>query len=229
MPRAAAIRFKQLCNEKDLDYRVTLLEKAPLLGGHTLSGAVLEPRALEELFPDWEERGAPLHTPVANDRAGFLTATGRIPLPILSGTPTDNHGNYVVRLGNVVAWLGEQAEELGVEVYTGQGGIEVLYNDDGEVCGVATNDVGVAKDGSPKGSFERGMELRAKATLFAEGCRGSLSKEVIAKFGLDADVEPQTYGIGTSPAHCAHSPLRRALSTPPAALSPPRSQELLAP
>jgi len=119
-----------------------------------------------------------------------------IPLPILSGTPTDNHGNYVVRLGNFVAWLGEQAEELGVEVYTGQGGIEVLYNDAGEVCGVATNDVGVAKDGSPKGSFERGMELRAKATLFAEGCRGSLSKEVIAKFGLDADVEPQTYGIG---------------------------------
>jgi electron-transferring-flavoprotein dehydrogenase len=193
---AAAIRFKQLCNEKDLDYRVTLLEKAPLLGAHTLSGAVLEPRALEELFPDWQERGAPLNTPVSTDRAGFLTATGRIPLPILSGTPTDNHGNYVVRLGNFVAWLGEQAEELGVEVYTGQGGIEVLYNDAGEVCGVATNDVGVAKDGSPKGSFERGMELRAKATLFAEGCRGSLSKEVIGKFGLDADVEPQTYGIG---------------------------------
>jgi electron-transferring-flavoprotein dehydrogenase len=193
---AAAIRFKQLCAEKDLDYRVTLLEKAPLLGAHTLSGAVLEPRALDELFPDWKERGAPLNTPVTDDRAGFLTATGRFPLPILPGTLQDNHGNYVVRLGNLVAWLGEQAEELGVEVYTGQGGIEVLYNDEGEVCGVATNDVGVAKDGSPKGSFERGMELRAKATLFAEGCRGSLSKEVIAKFGLDADVEPQTYGIG---------------------------------
>ena len=156
-----------------------------------LSGAVLEPRALEELFPDWEERGAPLHTPVETDRAGFLTATSRLPLPLLSGTPADNHGNYIVQLGNVVAWLGEQAEELGVEIYTGQGGIEVLYNDAGEVVGVATNDVGVAKDGSPKGTFERGMELRAKATLFAEGCRGSLTKEVIEQFELASECEPQ--------------------------------------
>jgi len=193
---AAAIRFKQLCNEKGLDYRVTLLEKASLLGAHTLSGAVLEPRALEELFPDWRERGAPLNTPVAADRAGFLTATSRLPLPILSGTPTDNHGNYVVRLGNFVSWLGEQAEELGVEVYTGQGGVEVLYNEGGEVVGVATNDVGIAKDGSPKASFERGMEIRAKATLFAEGCRGSLTKEIVAQFGLDSECEAQTYGIG---------------------------------
>jgi electron-transferring-flavoprotein dehydrogenase len=193
---AAAIRFKQLCAENDLDYRVTLIEKAPLLGAHTLSGAVLEPRALNELFPDWEERGAPLNTPVTDDRAGFLTASGRIPLPILSGTPTDNHGNYVVRLGNLVSWLGEQAEELGVEVYSGQGAVEVLYNDEGEVVGVATNDVGVAKDGSPKDTFERGMELRAKATLFGEGCRGSLTKEVMAKFDLAAESEPQTYGIG---------------------------------
>ena len=121
---SAAIRFKQLCNEQGLDYRVTVLEKASGLGEHTLSGAVLEPRALEELFPDWKERGAPLHTPVETDRAGYLTASGRVPLPILSGTPTDNHGNYVVRLGMFVAWLGEQAEELGVEVYTGQGGVE---------------------------------------------------------------------------------------------------------
>ena len=193
---SAAIRFKQMCNEQGVDYRVTVLEKAPLLGAHTLSGAVLEPRALNELFPDWEERGAPLNTPVKDDKAGYLTESSRVPLPILSGTPTDNHGNYIVRLGNFVAWLGEQAEELGVEVYTGQGGIEVLYNDAGEVCGVATNDVGVAKDGSPKGSFERGMELRAKATLFAEGCRGSLTKEVMERFDLGADCEPQTYGLG---------------------------------
>mmetsp|Transcript_61973 Transcript_61973/g.102988 ORF Transcript_61973/g.102988 Transcript_61973/m.102988 type:complete len:624 (+) Transcript_61973:31-1902(+) len=193
---AAAIRFKQMAAEQGLELRCTLLEKAPLLGAHTLSGAVLEPRALMELFPDWEERGAPLDTPVTADRAAFLTATHRIPLPILSGTPTDNHGNYIVRLGKFVSWLGEQAEELGVEVYTGQGGVEVLYNDGGEVVGVATNDVGVAKDGSPKASFERGMELRAKATLFAEGCRGSLSKEVIEKFELAAESEPQTYGIG---------------------------------
>ena len=175
---------------------LTLLEKAPLLGGHTLSGAVLEPRAIEELFPDWRERGAPLNTAVAADKAGFLTETSRFPLPILPGTPTDNHGNYITRLGNVVAWLGERAEELGVEVYTGQGGVEVLYNDEGEVVGVATNDVGVAKDGSPKDTFERGMELRAEATLFAEGCRGSLTKEIMAKFGLADECEPQTYGIG---------------------------------
>ena len=157
---------------------------------------MLEPRALEELFPDWKERGAPLNTPVAADKAGFLTEGSRVPLPILSGTPTDNHGNYIVRLGNVVAWLGEQAEELGVEIYTGQGGVEVLYNDAGEVVGVATNDVGVAKDGAPKDTFERGMELRAKATLFAEGCRGSLTKEVMEQFELASECEPQTYGIG---------------------------------
>jgi len=193
---SAAIRFKQLCQEQGVDYRVVVLEKAPLLGAHTLSGAVLEPRALEELFPDYLERGAPLNSPVGVDRAGYLTETGRLPLPILSGTPTDNHGNYIVRLGNVTAWLGEQAEEMEVEVYTGQGGVEVLYNDAGEVVGVATNDVGVAKDGSPKASFERGMELRAKATLFAEGCRGSLTKEVMAQFDLASDCEEQTYGIG---------------------------------
>ena len=193
---SAAIRFKQMCNEQGLDYRVTLLEKASGLGEHTLSGAVLEPRALEELFPDWKDRGAPLNTPVESDRAGYLTASSRVPLPILPGTPTDNHGNYVVRLGNFVSWLGEQAEELGVEIYTGQGGVEVLYNEAGEVVGVATNDVGVSKDGSPKASFERGMELRAKATLFAEGCRGSLTKEVIDAYDLTADSEPQTYGIG---------------------------------
>jgi electron-transferring-flavoprotein dehydrogenase len=193
---SAAIRFKQLCNEQGLDYRVTLLEKASGVGEHTLSGAVLEPRALDELFPDWKERGAPLHTPVTDDRAGFLTEGSRFGLPILSGTPTDNHGNYIVRLGNLVTWLGEQAEELGVEIYTGQGGVEVLYNEAGEVVGVATNDVGVAKDGAPKDSFERGMELRAKATVFAEGCRGSLTKEVMAKFELAKECEPQTYGIG---------------------------------
>ena len=196
---SAAIRFKQLCNEQGLDYRVTLLEKAAGVGDHTLSGAVLEPRALDELLPDWrenEELFKTSFTPVQSDRAGFLTESSRFPLPILPGTPADNHGNYIVRLGNLVAWLGEQAEELGVEVYSGQGGIEVLYNEAGEVVGVATNDVGVAKDGSPKDSFERGMELRARATVFAEGCRGSLTKEVTAKFALDADCEPQTYGIG---------------------------------
>lgn len=216
---AAAIRFKQLCNEKGLDYRVTLLEKASLLGAHTLSGAVLEPRALEELFPDWRERGAPLNTPVAADRAGFLTATSRLPLPILSGTPTDNHGNYVVRLGNFVSWLGEQAEELGVEVYTGQGGVEVLYNEGGEVVGVATNDVGIAKDGSPKASFERGMEIRAKATLFAEGCRGSLTKEVRRARRLSS----AAHGAHGSPCTAAHSSRQPPLAPLSAYFAPPTS------
>ena len=193
----AAIRLKQLCNEAGVDYRVTVIEKASMVGAHTLSGAVLEPRALEELFPDWKERGAPLHTPVKVDRLGFLTETGRVPLPILPNTPADNHGNYIVRLGEVVSWLGEQAEELGVEVFTGQGAVEVLYHEDGStVKGVATNDVGVAKDGSPKDSFQRGMELHAKLTLFGEGCRGSLTKELFEKLGLQDACEQQTYGIG---------------------------------
>jgi len=172
-------------------------EKAPQLGGHTLSGAVLEPRALNELLPNWEELGAPLNTPVKDDKFGYLTSSGRIPLPVMSGPPADNHGNYIVQLGNVVAGLGEQAEELGVEVYAGFGAVEVLYHEDGKsVKGVATTDVGVAKDGAPKDSFERGMELHAKATLFGEGCRGSLSKELLAALSLDEHCEPQTYGLG---------------------------------
>ena len=197
---SAAIRLKQLCAEQGVDYRVTVIEKAAQLGGHTLSGAVLEPRALNELLPDWEERGAPLHTPVTEDRLGLLTESSRWgfewAMPMMRGTPADNHGNYIVRLGNVVAWLGEQAEEMGVEVYAGYGAVEILHHEDGSVKGVATNDVGVAKDGSPKPTFERGMELHAKTTLFAEGCRGSLSKELLGIYGLEESCEPQTYGIG---------------------------------
>mmetsp|Transcript_58296 Transcript_58296/g.126614 ORF Transcript_58296/g.126614 Transcript_58296/m.126614 type:complete len:623 (+) Transcript_58296:3-1871(+) len=193
---AAAIRLKQLCNEAGVDYRVTLLEKATQLGGHTLSGAVLEPRALDELLPDWKERGAPLNTPVKEDSMSFLTQGMRVPLPVLPGSPMNNHGNYIVRLGNFVSWLGEVAEEMGVEVYAGYGAVELLYNDDGSLKGVATTDVGVAKDGSPKDTFERGMELHAKVTMLGEGCRGSLTKELMAKLGLDSSCEPQTYGIG---------------------------------
>lgn len=193
---SAAIRLRQLCLQHDADYSVRVIEKAADLGMHTLSGAVLEPRALEELFPDWKERGAPLNTPVKEDRIAFLTEGTRIGLPVFSGTLSDNHGNYVVQLGKVVAWLGEQAEELGVEVFSGQGAVELLYHEDGAIKGVATNDVGVAKDGSPKVSFERGMELHAKLTLLGEGCRGSLTKELLAKLGLADSCEPQTYGIG---------------------------------
>ncbi len=197
---AAAIRFKQLADAANKEYSVRVVEKAAAIGDHTLSGAVLEPRALEELFPDWKERGAPLHTPVVADSLAYLTETGRVPVPLglLPGNPQDNHGNYIVRLGNVVAWLGEQAEEMGVEIFAGYGAAEVLYHDDetGAVKGVATNDVGIAKDGSPKATFERGMELHAKATLFGEGCRGSLTKTLFDKLGLASECEPQTYGIG---------------------------------
>lgn len=194
---AAAIRLKQLCAEAGVDYRVTLLEKASQIGAHTLSGAVLEPRALDELLPDWREmEGATWATPVKEDKMSLLTETGRIPLPVLPKSPVDNHGNYIVRLGNMVAWLGEQAEELGVEVFAGYGAVELLYDDAGNLRGVATNDVGVAKDGSPKPTFERGMELHAKVTMLGEGCRGSLTKVLMKKLGLDAECEPQTYGIG---------------------------------
>ncbi|KAL5460446.1 hypothetical protein EMCRGX_G033896 [Ephydatia muelleri] len=195
---AASIRFKQLAKECNHDIRVCVVEKAPELGAHTLSGAVLEPRALMELFPDWKEKGAPLHTPVVEDKFGILTENYRIPIPVsmLPGFPMANHGNYVVRLGNVVRWLGEQAEAMGVEIYPGIPAGEVLYHEDGSVKGVATVDQGIAKDGSPKEGFVRGMELHAKFTLFGEGCHGSLTKSLFSKFNLRKNCQPQTYGIG---------------------------------
>ncbi|XP_076348116.1 uncharacterized protein LOC143245653 [Tachypleus tridentatus] len=147
---SAAIRFKQLANEHGKDFRVCLVEKAAEIGGHILSGACLEPHALDELIPDWKEKGAPLNTPVKEDMFGLLTKTHRIPIPIFKGLPMYNHGNYLVRLGNVVRWLGEQAEELGVEIYPGYAASEILFHENGSVKGIATNDVGIAKDGSPK-------------------------------------------------------------------------------
>lgn len=193
---SAACRLKQMANEKGQELRVCLVEKASEIGGHILSGAVIEPVALNELFPDWKERGAPLHTPVTNDRFGYFTEKGRIPVPILPGSPLNNHGNYIVRLGNVVRWLGQQAEELGVEIYSGIAASEILYHPDGSVKGVATSDVGIQKDGAPKDSFERGMELHAKVTIFGEGCHGHLAKQLYEHFNLRANCEPQTYGIG---------------------------------
>lgn len=192
---SAAIQLRKhaMANEKEL--RVTLVEKASQIGMHTLSGACIETKALDELIPDWKEKGAPLKTPVKEDAFGILTETGRIPVPILKGMPLDNHGNYVVRLGHVVEWLGQQAEELGVEIYPGYAASEILFEDD-KVCGIATNDVGIAKDGSPKDSFERGMELRAKCTIFTEGCHGHLSKQIIKKYDLRKNSQHQTYGIG---------------------------------
>uniref|UniRef100_A0A8C7VSR4 Electron transfer flavoprotein-ubiquinone oxidoreductase n=1 Tax=Oncorhynchus mykiss TaxID=8022 RepID=A0A8C7VSR4_ONCMY len=177
---SAAIRLKQLANEQEKDLRVCLVEKASQIGAHTLSGACLEPSALNELFSDWKERGlmAPTHDLVA---------------PSL---PMNNHGNYIVRLGHFVRWLGEQAEELGVEIYPGYAAAEVLFHEDGSVKGIATNDVGIAKDGSPKDVFERGMELHAKVTLFGEGCHGHLAKQLYRQFNLRENCEPQTYAIG---------------------------------
>lgn len=159
-------------------------------------GACFDPIALKELFPDWKEKGAPLHTPVTKDKFGYLTETSRFSIPIFPKWPMDNHGNYIVRLGHVTRWLGEQAEALGVEIYPGYGASEILYNEDGSVKGVATIDNGIAKDGSAKDNFTRGMELHARCTVFAEGCRGHLTKMVSQKFGLNSQSEPGSYGIG---------------------------------
>jgi len=194
---SAAIRLKQLANEAgNEEFRVCVIEKSATVGGHILSGACLEPRALNELIPDWAEKGAPLNTPVKEDKFAFLTKDKRVPIPIFPGMPMHNHGNYIVRMGHFVQWLGEQAEELGVEIYPGFAASEVVFNDDGSVAGIATNDVGIAKDGSPKDSFERGMEFRAKCTIFSEGCRGHLSKGVMKHFDLNKDNQEQIYGIG---------------------------------
>lgn len=194
---STAIRLKQLANEAgNEEFRVCVIEKAATVGGHILSGACLEPRALNELIPDWKEKGAPLNTEVKEDKFHFLTETKSFNIPIFPGMPMHNHGNYIIRMGHFVQWLGEQAEELGVEIYPGFAATEVLYNEDGSVGGIATNDVGIAKDGSPKDSFERGMEFRAKCTIFSEGCRGHLSKSIMKNFGLNANNQSQIYGIG---------------------------------
>ncbi|XP_058054408.1 electron transfer flavoprotein-ubiquinone oxidoreductase, mitochondrial [Anopheles bellator] len=193
---SAAIRAKQIATESGQELRVCLVEKAAEVGGHILSGACLDPVALNELIPDWKDKEAPLNTPVTHDKFSYLTASAKLPIPVFPGWPMDNRGNYVVRLGHVVAWLGQQAEALGVEIYPGTAAAEVLFHEDGSVKGVATGDVGIAKDGAPKDTFARGMELHAKTTIFAEGCRGHLSKQLMAKFGLNAQNEPQTYGIG---------------------------------
>ena len=186
---SAAIRVKQLAPEA----AVCVVEKGSEVGAHILSGAVIEPRALNELIPDWQALGAPLSTPATDDRFQFLTATRAFRLP----TPPQmhNHGNYIVSLGDVCRWLAAQAEALGVEIYPGFAAAEALI-EDGRVVGVATGDMGIGRDGQPTDAFQRGMELRATYTLFAEGCRGSLSKQLIAAFGLGEGRQPQTYAIG---------------------------------
>jgi electron-transferring-flavoprotein dehydrogenase len=191
---SAAIRLRQLAEEKGREVSVCVIEKGSEVGAHILSGAVLEPRALNELLPDWKERGAPLNTPVESDQFLLLGKTGAIRLP----TPPqmNNHGNYIVSLGNVCRWLAEQAESMGVEIYPGFAAAEVLYADDGSVRGVATGDMGIGKDGEPTANHQPGFELHARQTIFAEGCRGSLTKTLFEKFGLRDDADHQTYGIG---------------------------------
>ncbi|MBL28786.1 MAG: electron transfer flavoprotein-ubiquinone oxidoreductase [Rhodospirillaceae bacterium] len=192
---AASIRLKQLEAEHGREINVCILEKGSEVGAHILSGAVLEPRSLNELFPDWQERGAPLNTPAERDTLLFLTESSAYRFPV---TPPHmrNEGNYIISLGNLCRWLAEQAEAMGVEIYPGFPAAEVLYDGAGRVRGVATGDMGVGRDGEPTDQYQPGMELLGKQTLFAEGCRGSLTKTLFERFELRKDVDPQTFGIG---------------------------------
>jgi electron-transferring-flavoprotein dehydrogenase len=190
---AAAIRLKQVAPEA----AVVVVEKGSEVGAHILSGAVIDPIGLDRLLPDWRSQDSPLKTQVREDRFYWLSRSRALRVPNLIMPPLmSNHGNYVVSLGNVCRWLATKAEALGVEIYPGFAAAEVLFDANGAVAGVATGDMGVAKDGHRKDSFTRGMELRAKYTLFAEGARGSLTKTLVERFGLDADREPQKFGIG---------------------------------
>lgn len=195
---STACRLKQLANEQEKDISVVVLEKGSEVGAHILSGAVIEPRALNELFPDWKENNAPLLTEVSSDEILFFTGPEKsVKVPnFLAPKTMHNDGNYVASLGNLTRWLGEQAESLGVEIFPGFAVAEVLFNDDGSIKGVATGDMGLDEAGNPKSGHEPGMELHAKYTVFAEGCRGHLGKQLIEQFGLDKDKSPQHYGIG---------------------------------
>jgi electron-transferring-flavoprotein dehydrogenase len=194
---AAAIRLKQLAAQRGREVGVCVVEKGSEIGAHILSGAVMDPRALSELFPDWKERGAPLNVAVSEDRFYFLSEKGALRTPNwMLPACFVNHGNYVVSLGNVVRWLGQRAEELGVEIFPGFAAAEILYDEQGAVRGVATGDMGIGKDGKPTDHFQPGVELLGKYTLFAEGSRGHLGRQLITNFKLDSGRDPQTYGIG---------------------------------
>jgi electron-transferring-flavoprotein dehydrogenase len=195
---STACKLMQLANENDQELMVCVVEKGSEVGAHILSGAVFEPRAMNELFPDWKEKGAPLNTPVTEDHIYLLNdenSARKLPNSITPKT-MHNEGNYIVSMGNVCRWLAEQAEQLGVEVFPGFSAAETIYNEDGSVGGVITGDMGVGENGEHKDGYMPGMELRAKYTVFAEGCRGHLGKELIAHFNLDKDSSPQHYAIG---------------------------------
>jgi electron-transferring-flavoprotein dehydrogenase len=194
---ATAIRLKQLAAEKGTDVSVVVLEKGSEPGAHILSGAIMDPKALTELIPNWKELGAPLNQPVTDDAMIFLGEKSAFRTPnFLLPECVQNHGNYIISLGAVTRWLAEQAEALGVEIFPGFAAAEVLYNGDGSVKGVATGNMGVGKDGNPGEAFQLGMELLGKYTVFAEGARGHLGKQLISKFKLDEGKDPQTYGLG---------------------------------
>jgi electron-transferring-flavoprotein dehydrogenase len=194
---ATAIRLKQLAAEKGTDVNVCVIEKGSEPGAHILSGAIMDPRALTELVPDWKAKGAPLNQPVTDDAFVFLGEKSglRVPNFLLPGC-FQNHGNYIISLSNVCKWMAQQAEALGVEIFPGFAAAEVLYDEKGAVKGVATGNLGVGKDGAPTGDFALGMELHAKYTVFAEGARGHLGKQLIAKYKLSEGKDPQSFGIG---------------------------------
>ena len=188
---SAAIRLKQL----DADLSVVVLEKGSEVGAHILSGAVLDPSGLNRLMPDWQDRGAPITVPVTSDKFYVLGEAGALRLPNAIMPPLmNNHGNYIVSMGNVCRWMAEQAEAMGVEIFPGMSCSDLVYSDDGAVIGVVAGEFGKAADGTPGPAYEPGMELHGKYVLLGEGARGSLSKQVIAKFGLDAHAEPQNSG-----------------------------------
>ena len=188
-----AIKLKQL----NSDLNVCILEKASEIGAHILSGNVFETRALDELFPNWKELNAPIKTKVTKEKFLFLSKTKSLSWPTwLLPSVQQNHKNYIISLANLCRWLAEQAESLGVEIFPGFPASEILYNEDGSVKGVATQDMGVDKDENKKDSFEPGIELLGRVTVFAEGCRGHLGKQLIKKFELDKGKDPQQYGIG---------------------------------
>lgn len=191
---SCAIKLKQQAQDKGQELSVCVVEKGSEVGAHQLSGAVLEPRALDELIPDWRNFDAPITVPATEDHFYFLSATRALRLP--TPPPMHNKGNFIISLGYFVKWLAGQAEALGVEIYPGFAAAEILYNEQGHVAGVATGDVGIGKDGKPGSRYARGVELRAKQTVFAEGCRGSLTKILFETFNLRQGVDPQTYGLG---------------------------------
>ena len=194
---SAAIKAKQLANTSGKDISICVLEKGSEIGAHILSGAVMDPKALTELFPNWKEMGAPLQTEVTQDQFLFLTSNNSYQVPNwMLPDCFKNEGNYIISLANVTRWLGQQAENLGVEIFPGFPAAEILYNEQGAVLGVITGSMGLDKEGKPTDQFQLGMELRAKYTLFAEGSRGHLGKQLMSKFSLDKDRDPQSYAIG---------------------------------